>query len=249
MWTLDAISSYVLVMGLLSLFCLVLVGQRQRTQKTVVVWLASGAIGILLGSIGSFAAVHLSKYRIAEQVVLPETGTTNPAAASGGGGMPGMGGGMPGMGGGMPGMGGGMPGMGGGRAPASKRDLTSLVRKVELLTGDIALQISEEQAATVIKNLADLESLEALSDDDAKAKHEELLAIFDDSQKAKFEAIDLPRRAGGGGSGMGGGAPPDPNANPFKEETNVKALTSLRTRLQSNKVAEARQENNPTEEK
>ncbi len=257
MLTPEAISSYVLVMGLLSLFCLVLVWQRQRNQKTVVVWLASGVIGILLGSIGSFAAVHLGKYHIVEQVALPETVTTNSGGNSGGGGgmpgmgggMPGMGGGMPGMGGGMPGMGGGMPGMGGGRGPAPKRELTALVRKVELLTSDIALQISEEQAATVIKNLAELESLEELSDDDATAKHEELLAIFDDSQKAKFEAIGLPRPAGGGGMGMGGGAAPDPNANPFKEEANVKALTSLRSRLRSNKIAEAPQENKSDEEK
>src|SRR5262245_65443993 len=112
MWTLDAISSYVLTMGLLSLFCLVLVWQRQRTQKTVVVWLASGAIGILLGSIGSFAAVHLGKYRIEGPMVAPEQTATNSASASGGVGNAPTGGGMPGMSG-MSGMGGGMPGMGG----------------------------------------------------------------------------------------------------------------------------------------
>jgi hypothetical protein len=112
--------------------------------------------------------------------------------------------------GGMGGGGMGMGGMGGmGMGPRPKRDLTTLVRKIDLLTGDIAVTLSAEQTVAVNDCLKDLEKPAKMSDDEAKAKHDKLLALFNDAQKARFEAIGLPRpapRAGGAGgpSGPGG---------------------------------------------
>jgi hypothetical protein len=136
---------------------------------------------------------------------------------------------MMGMGGG--GMGGGMMGgMGGG--PRPKQQLTTLVRKLELLTGDIALTLTEEQRQAIAKQLDEFSELKTLTDEEAEKKYNELLALFDETQKAKQEAVGLPFRRGGGGGGFGGGgAQPAPDANPFESETNANALKSLRERL------------------
>ena len=131
--------------------------------------------------------------------------------------------------------GGGMGGMmgGGGGQPQPKRQLTTLVRKLELLTGDVAITLTPEQTKAVQEALDELSAIEKLTDDEAKEKHEKLLALLNEQQQAKQEAIGLPFRRGGGGMGgmMGGGAPPDPEANPFADEANAKALKSLRDRL------------------
>jgi hypothetical protein len=165
-----------------------------------------------------------------------------------------MGGGM-GMGKG--GMGMGMGGMGGMGAPQPKRDLTTLVRKIDLLTGDIAISLTSQQAAAINECLKDVEKSAKMSDDEAKAKHDKLLAIFTDAQKERFESIGLPRPAGpaggggmmgmGGMMGKGGGMPgmgggmmgkggsggpkQDQDQNPFQQEATDKALKSLRDRL------------------
>ena len=128
----------------------------------------------------------------------------------------------------------GMMGGGGGQ-PQPKRQLTTLVRKLELLTGDVAITLSPEQTTAIQTALNELIAIEKLTDDEAKDKHEKLLALLDEKQQAKQEAIGLPFRRGGGGGGMGGGmgggAPPDPDANPFADEANAKALKSLHERL------------------
>lgn len=121
--------------------------------------------------------------------------------------------------------------MGGGQGPRPKQQLTSLVRKLELLTGDIALTLTDEQRQAITKQLDQFAELKTLTDDEAEKKYKDLLAVFDDGQKAKQDAIGLPRGGGGGGGFGGGGAPPAPDANPFESETNANALKSLRERL------------------
>jgi hypothetical protein len=143
--------------------------------------------------------------------------------------MGGMGAGMgSGMGGG--GMGGGIGG-GGMGGPNPKRDLTVLVRKVDLLTGDIGLKLSPEQSKSVSAALADVEKADEMSDEDAQAKHDEILALFDDGQKSQLEGVGLPRPQRGAGGGSPGGPPPAPPANPFHDEANSAALKNLRQRF------------------
>ena len=129
------------------------------------------------------------------------------------------------------GMGGGM----GGRGPSPKRQLTSLVRKLELLTGDVGIVLTDEQRQEFAQRLSGLATLTALTDEEAEKLQGELLGLLDDSQKAKQEAIGLPFRRGGGGpggGGPGGGGPPAaPDANPFADEENAKPLSSLLDRL------------------
>ena len=132
---------------------------------------------------------------------------------------------------------GGGGGMGGGaRGPNPKRDLTTLVRKLNLLTDDISLKLTPEQTIALVKGLNGVDAAEKFTDDDAKKMYEELFSILSDDQKAKLDAVGLPfgrgaGGSGGGGSGMGGGQP-DPDANPFQQENNLKALKSFRGRLE-----------------
>ena len=257
MFGIHIISVYLLAVGLLTLLAAVLIWQRQRTGKTVIVWLSSGLVGILLGSVGTVAIVCLAGYEVNVTPRLsdvPEADfepvPADPGYEGEGGGMPGMGSGMPGMGGGMPGMG----GMGGGRQPSPKRELTTLVRKLELLTGDVGISLSDKQAADLCTALADIEEAETMSDEDAQTTHDKLLALLEEEQNARLEAVSLPRRRGGGRGGPGGGGPGGPggggpggpggggpggpgggeeaeDANPFQEEPNAEALTRLRERF------------------
>ena len=205
-----------------SLLAAVLLLQAPRSGKTVVVWLLSGLVGILLGSTLPLAACYLTGYRIA----LSRSGEIPAAAAAGAGGPPPMG------------------GMGGPPEPSPKRDLSNVVRKLALLTGDVGIALSEEQAASLTSCLADVEKAETMSDDDAQAKHDEILALLDEDQKSRLEAVGLPGRRPGGPGGMGGPGPGGPggmpgmggpeqaeDANPFQEESNAEALGVLRERF------------------
>jgi hypothetical protein len=259
----NAVSSYVMSLGLLTVFLLIWVVQRQKNPQAASMGFASGATGVLLGAIGAYGILSASGY----DVVKPSAPPPAPAANAGGGppaggGMGGMmGGGMPGggmggmMGGGMPGGGmGGMMGGGGGRGPAPKRDLTTLVRKLDLLTGNIGIKLDAEQTAAILKGLAAIEDVEKMTDDEAKARHEELTALLNDDQKSQLDTVGLPfggrggaggggpgagGPGGGGGGGMGGGAPPDPDANPFLQENALNALKSFRGRFDGQPAAES----------
>jgi hypothetical protein len=140
--------------------------------------------------------------------------------------------------------------------PRPKRDLTTLVRKLDLLTGDIGITLTAAQAAAVNDRLRDVEKSAKMSDDDAKAKHDQLMAVLNENQKARLEAIGLPQPARSGGPGMGpdmpgmGGAMPgmaagssgaapkqDENQNPFQQDAEAKAVKSLRERLASKGTA------------
>ena len=142
--------------------------------------------------------------------------------------------------------------------PRPKRDLTNLVRKIDLLTGDVGIALSDDQAASLIAALAEVESAETMSDDDAQAKHDQILKLLDEGQQSKLDVVGLPRRprgggrpggggpggGGPGGGGPGGGGPGGPeqaeDANPFQEETNAEALDRLRQKFaQAEKPAES----------
>jgi hypothetical protein len=155
-----------------------------------------------------------------------------PGGGMGGGGG-GMGaGGMGGMGGGGGGMGGG--GMGGGGGPRCKRNLTTLVGKLDVVRQGIKFELTDEQVAKLTPQLADLDQVEKITEEEAQERVDSLEAILTDEQKETLARFDLPRsgRGGrqGGGGGMGGGGPP-PDYNPFQMEANQSRLHSLIERL------------------
>jgi hypothetical protein len=243
-----AMGTCVLVLTLGTILIIVLVIQKEKSGKGVGTAFLSALIGILIGAGGAAAGVQLLGYDISKvRFADNELDDSDPEALEGagagmggggmagggmpGGGMGGMGGGMAGggmPGGGMGGMGGGMGGMGGGRGPSAKRQLTTLVRKIDLLTGDIALNLADEQSSQLADLLSRIESQDAMTDEDAKVLHEELLGLLTDEQTAKQEAVSLPFRRGGGGMGGGG---QDPDANPFEQEQNGEALSALLQRF------------------
>jgi hypothetical protein len=244
MQTPTEVSAYISVLAGLTLLGLILLWQKQRSGKTVAVWLASGLCGILLGAAGSYAAFSFSGYTAVTRPRYDESGAVinqastapsmgmsmgMPTAGSGGGSAgPGSGGGP----------GGGGLGGGGFGEPRPKRDLTTLVQKVALLTGDVAIELTPEQSTKLVSALKDVEGRPAMTDDDAQKLHEELLAIFTPDQAAQLDAIRpaIRRGGGGGGPGRGGGGPgggggADPDANPFGQEENAQAVNTLRERF------------------
>ena len=234
----NATGAYVMVVGLASVFVLVLLLQKQRGGKEVSLWLFSGLVGILLGAAGAMALASYRGFELQRIPIPIEVGLSSDDLGEGeseaseeserSGMMGGMGGGRGGSGG--PGGGGGF---GGARSIPPKRQLTTLVQKLELLTGDIALTLSEDQAAAIREMVAEAEAAETMTDEEAQAKYDALLGVLDEDQTAKQEKIRLarPPRGGGGSGGMGGGEEEDENANPFKEEPNAQAAAALSQRL------------------
>jgi len=220
---LDTVGLGIVVVTLVSLMFAVLVMQRQRSGKTIAIWLAAGLLGILLGSSLTLGALRFSGFRKMDSLMAvsvpggPDAGPMASAPASDMGPAEGAGRGM----GGGPGA-----GMGG---PNPKRDLTTLVRKIALLTGDIGIKLSPEQAQSVSAALAGVESAPEISDEDATAKHDEILALLDDTQKSQLDIVGLPRPPRGAGGGPPSAAPP----NPFQDEQNEAALKKLRQQLGS----------------
>ena len=176
-------------------------------------------------------------------------GFKNGQAPGSRGSSPGGGGGFAGMGGRGGGMGAMFGGGGGGRGQNSKRQLTTLVRKLSLLTGDVAIRLSDEQTQSLLDALADVADQDTMTDDQAKEKYEALSSILTEEQIAKQENVGLPfrRRSRSGGGGRGGrgggggfggfgggggrGGGGDEDANPFASETSGEALDTLVARL------------------
>ncbi len=225
--------SCVLVLTLATILVILPMTLRaQRSEKGVGIWFLSGLTGLLLGLGAAVAAIQLMGYDLAPKP-LHQSADVETIAEAGAGEeeatdsdaehAEGDGGSRPR---------GGM-GMGGGRGPSPKRELTMLVRKIDLLTGDIALDLSDEQSSELAQILVRLNSQDAMTDDDATAAQEEILALLDDTQKAKQEAIGLPFRRGGdgrggrGGPGGAGGGEAAEDANPFSQEENSAAMQSL----------------------
>jgi hypothetical protein len=231
--------SCVLVLALLTVFVLVLAVRQQRTKRDLPLWLLSGFVGVLLGVAGSAAAVLLTHYDLVRRIppdpaqLAAEAAAANAETEAHSERMDGM---AQGPGGGMGGMMGGGRGGPGGFAPAPKRQLTTLVQKIDLLTGDVALDLTTDQATQICGLLADIETSETMSDEEATAKYDALLAVLSEEQRAKEQAVGLPRRPRrGGGPGMGGmmggpGSGPS-DENPFRSEENAQALTQLRERF------------------
>ncbi|MEC7557455.1 MAG: EF-hand domain-containing protein [Planctomycetota bacterium] len=211
--------------------------------------LAAGLFGVVLGWAAFYAGVTLTGQQMemsvagfeGETIQLPSEENSQGGGQPGGG-MPGMGGGgMPGGGGGMPGGGGGRPGGGGGfggggggggfggggRGPSSRRGLTTLVSKLNVLTDDIALKISDTQAKAIGSVLVKAGGREKMTDEQAKETLEAIQAVLNEGQKSTLERISLPRRRRGGGFGGGRGGQQPQDDNPFAEEANHKSLVSL----------------------
>lgn len=215
----DANATFILTIALLSMLGTVLVWQKQRTGKTIHVWFWSAFFGVLLGCTGTYALTRITQVKLlqasATSVASESEDATPPAAGGSEGAMAGPGGRTE-------------PG---GRfgGPRPKRDLTSLVRKVALLTGDVEIVLSAPQASALVAALEDVESSKTMSDDEAQAKHDELLALFDNDQKTLLDAVALPRRRPSGGPGSF--ERPAEDANPFEQEVNSAALDVLRNRF------------------
>ncbi len=231
MWRLglDTVGLGIVVVTLVALLFAVLMMQRQRRGKTIAVWLAAGILGVLLGSSLTLGGLRLSGFRNMDSLMastIPvgmEAGPSASPTADGGGSSADAAGGGPRSG--SP-AGGGRGGMG---IPSPARDLTALVRKMELLTGDISLKLSPAQVDSIVAALVDIEKAEKLSDEDAQAKHDAILAALDDAQKSQLDAIGLPRPAR-----SGRGVPPSaPPANPFQDEQTGGSLQRLRARFTS----------------
>lgn len=219
----DTNATFILTIALLAMLGTVLVWQKQRTGKTIHVWFWSAFFGILLGCAGTYALVRITKGNL----LMPPIDTMASADEEGGStdapegmGSPEGGSGM-GMGGSGGGRGGGMFG-----GPRPKRDLTSLVRKVALLSGEIGIDLPDDQGVAFMAVLKDIEKPETMTDDEAQAKYDELLALLNEDQKAQLDAVGLPR-----GPRPSGSERPAEDANPFLQETNSAALQVLHGRF------------------
>jgi hypothetical protein len=230
----NAVGIYVLVVSLLSVFVIVLVARQGRTHKDVSIWLVSGLVGILLGAAAAGAVVQALGYELAKKNILPEGITlasmSQEAVETG---MPtGSGTGMScgtGSGSGMScgtGSGAGMGcGMAGSEVPP-RVQLAMLVHKINLLTSDISLHLSDAQAARLVEILTRIKSQQGISNDQAAALQKQILDQFDVAQKAKPDSIGLPPSAASGVQSVQGQV-----ANPFEGQQNAQALQSLLDRL------------------
>lgn len=229
MWglPLDAVGLGILLVMLLSLLFALVMQQRQRRQKTVALGLGALVIGGLVGSACTLGALRLLGVRQVVHVVgadygvpagFPQSEAYPPDRETE---IP-TGEGETDRRGRPAGMGGVNPG----------RELTTLVRKLDLLTGDIAIVLTAEQAVAVTQQLADVETSERLSDEDAQLRIDAVLAQLDEGQKARLDAIGLPRtpRAGLGPAG-GPGVEEEADRNLFQQEVPAEALGRLRQRL------------------
>ncbi|MFP6604588.1 MAG: hypothetical protein VB862_18800 [Pirellulaceae bacterium] len=255
MLNLDVISIYILTLALLALVFGVFVNNRQKNGKTLSLWLASTILGLLLGATGALGACYWLGYEVVEKLQLPDPESialNDPDAeesmASGGGG----------PGGAERASRGGSASRGSSRQVPARFQLMMLVRKLELLTGDVAIKLSDEQASQVHALLKEIEAAETLSDEDAQQKHDALLALMEDAQKAKTEAVSIPfRRSGSGGrggsagnnsGGRGGssgnsgggnrGASAEDDTNLFREGSSAEAIQALLGRLGPDEEAE-----------
>lgn len=183
-------------------------------------WIVTGVLGLALGAGGAILAMRGMGYEkptppappaltdAASGMAPADPNPMGRGGAGGGGGAPG-GGMMGGMGAMMGMMGGGMGGGGG----AQKRDLTSLVGKLELLTrGPLQVELDTDQQAKIAAVLAKFESAEKMTNDEAEVHLKALQASLTDAQKSVLESFSLPFGGGRGGGGRGGrggaGGPP-----------------------------------------
>lgn len=235
-----AMGSCVLVLTLVTLLAATLLLWKQRSPKAAGYWFVSGIIGILLGAAGAAATVQVMGYTLTRVYVNPAVAADGSAIAalpatadSGGQGSDSRGPGGMGMGGGDEMGGPGMRGAGTGAAGnAAKRQLTTLVRKIHLLTGDIAITLTDDQKGRLAELLGPARIQPTMTDEQATALHDDVLAVLDDAQLARQESVALPRGGGAGGPGASGGpGPQDEDANPFQQPQNAQPLEELMARV------------------
>ncbi|MCP4817278.1 MAG: hypothetical protein GY888_32585 [Planctomycetaceae bacterium] len=222
----DGISIYILTIALLAMLTGVVINHRQKNDKTVSLWLASSFLGLLLGAAGALSACYLLGYEVVEKLELPtivRLSDEDPDQAGA------ENGGIDGPGPGEGGRGGGGRGSRG-RQLSARLQLAMLVRKLELLTGDIAITLTVDQSRDMHALLKEIESAESLSDEQAQAGHDALLGLLDDSQQAKASAVSLPFRRGGGGRGSAG-SEDGSESTPFREGSGADSIQALLERL------------------
>lgn len=204
---------------------------RKNSSQSVPAWVASALLGLVLGGGATFLGMQYLGYsNEPREIVVAAPPPEMAAMIARGGPMGGM------MGGGTGGGAGGGPE--GGAAARAKRDLTSWVGKLNLLSEGIRVELTDDQSKELATKLALLETAEKMTSDEAQENLESLEAMLTDEQKAAIASIELPRPprsadAGGPPMGMGGppGAAQPDDDNPFRQEMNQQQLTDLLTRL------------------
>lgn len=194
-----------------------------RIPSVILGTIGGVGLGVLLGFV--LAAVYEGELNLEEDNSAQEAlVNVMPQPATGAGGPATKGGGMMGGGGG-----GGMGG--GGRGPNPKTQLVTLVTKLDQLTAKpLAVTLDDDQKAKVEEQLKELETMDALSTDEAKKRLDTLHAIIE-NQRETLEAAGYRWPGGGGGPGprVTGVTESD---NPFTGEANASRLKALHERLQ-----------------
>ncbi len=244
----EPITLFLLLIALGSALVLVLMWQNQRKGKEISIWLFSLLLGVFFGGSAMLAGLMAAGYHFERYPDGPNVATnasaTSSGPSSGGGGAPGSsgrpGGGGVGGGGSGGGFGGGRPGRGfGGGGPGGdggsqgRRDLVNLVRKLDLLTGDIKISLTPEQSDALRQALAGVEDAKTLSNEDAQAKYDELAKLLTSEQMETQKLVELPRLPRDSRLGSPTGPSPDvpPDVNPFGQTEVQDTLKALRLKL------------------
>jgi hypothetical protein len=115
--------------------------------------------------------------------------------------------------------------------PNNKAQLAGIVGKlVHLTQKPLAVTLSDDKRAKLREQLAGLEVMDELNDEEAKKRLEAVLDIVKGDKDTLVAAgYRWPDGGGPGGGGPGGSGPPP--ANPFKERENADHLKALQERL------------------
>jgi hypothetical protein len=210
----DPMTLYVLIGGVLVIFVGLGLRQLETLQKTVPLWLWSALAGIMVGAGVAAFAVHkvesLHKGGQANESRLSANSATGSSIPSP------MGGPMAGGPGG--GRGGGAPsgGPGGGSAPRSRRDLTALIGKLEILTRGLHLDFDAEQKTKLALAIEAIDKDAEMTEEAAKEYLDTINEILTAEHADVLASIELPRagRAGGAGGPGGQGGPGGAMARP-----------------------------------
>jgi hypothetical protein len=166
--------------------------------------LNAGIIGAAVGAGAMFLVMYYYGYRASDAVVPVAPPQPDPASVVA----------VP------------LPGMGG---PQNKRQLTSLVGRMELLTRDnldLHVVLSADQAEKIAVRLKQLDEIARMSDADAELECQQLEELLTPEQRAILDTIGMPRGSGMMPPGFG-----EFDENPFALEVNHSRLRDLLGRL------------------
>lgn len=225
-----ALGDVVVILALLLYFA---TRSRAKIPAIFMGILGGAGVGAALGAGLVIALVALGVQVDRDYANTPDDRVMGPGGGPGKGkGGPGMGKGKggPGMGKGKnaPGKGGfGMPG-GGGRGQSPQTQLATLVTKLDLLTHKpLAVTLDGEQKKKVREALQKLDTAKDLSNDDARAKVEDLRKILNEEQRKTLEAAGYRWPAPAAPPTPGNPPVLEANPNPFSEGENSQHLKSL----------------------